>query len=145
MSPKNITLSLAVIVIALFVGMLTQPFSKTQPHTELLNKMEAAETFADEARAISLSMPLLDYKIIGLYADSLLSTLVHLNHDWVIFVTTQEGFEKYTDDIAELNESIDRLRIEFYMEKTMRDLRHNILELDQWKKKIDKKIEKYST
>ena len=142
MSPKNITLSVAVIVIAMFVGMVTQPFSKTQPHTELLAKIESAESFRDEAKALALSMPLLPDTLIISVADSLLATLVTLNRDWVIFVLTEEGFEDYTDDIEELNKSLESIRMDYEIAKTLRKMDKRIKDLKDWQKRWDKKSKK---
>ena len=132
MSPKNITLSIAVFVLAFFVGMITHPITKSQPHTKLLDKIESAEAFRDEARALALSMPLLPDTIVNSVADSLLVTLVTLNRDWVIFVLTEEGFEKYTDNIEELNKSLESIRMDYEQTKMMRSLSKSIRELKKF-------------
>jgi len=129
MSPKNITLSIVVIVLVFFVGMITHPITKSQSHTKLLAKIESAEAFRDEARALALSMPLLPDTIVNSVADSLLITLVTLNRDWVIFVLTEEGFEKYIDGIEELNKSLESVRMDYEQTKMMRSLSKSIREL----------------
>lgn len=131
MSPKNITLSIVVIVIALFLGVITHPFTKSQSQKELLTEIESAENYYNKARALALSMPLLPDTIVNIIADSLLVTLVTLNNEWVIFVLTEKGFEKYINGIEELNGSLAAVRMNYEHTKIIRSLTKSTNELEQ--------------
>jgi len=122
----EITILGFIIFIIFGIGYFTHPFSPTAAEQKLDDKIESAEAFRDEARALALSMPLLPDTIVNSVADSLLVTLVTLNRDWVIFVLTEEGFEKYTDDIEELNRSLESIRMDYELTKTLRSLRKSI-------------------
>ena len=122
----EITILGFIIFIIFGIGYFTHPFSPTAAEQKLDDKIESAEAFRDEARALALSMPLLPDTIVNSVADSLLVTLVTLNRDWVIFVLTEEGFEKYTDDIEELNRSLESIRMDYEITKTFRNLRKSI-------------------
>ena len=88
----------------------------------LENKIENAESFYDEAKALSLSMPLLSDSVVFTVADSLMITIIDLNRTWVIFVSTQEGFETYTPEVENLNNDIDELRLEYEVAKVFRGI-----------------------
>ena len=128
------------IISAIILGVLifegTFRFVHPKHEQEFEAKIQSVETYYDEAKAISLSMPLLGDSIIGVYADSLLSCLVHLNHDWVIYVKTHEGFGRYTEEIEELNERVDRLRIEYEFVRAIRKINRGMKQMEkEWNKK----------
>lgn len=141
---------LVYILLAIILGILiwqgTFRLVNPKHEQEFEAKIQSVETYYNEAKAISLSMPLLGDSIVGVYADSLLSCLVHLNHDWVIYVKTHEGFENYTEEIEELNERVDRLRIEYELVRSVREINRSLRQMEDWKKRLEKQQErKYST
>ena len=76
-------------------------------------------------------MPLLSDSIVVVTSDSLLTTLIQLNREWIVIVKTEEGFEEYTHDIQKLNETLDRLRLKYEMEKGVRLIRRGMRELEE--------------
>jgi len=134
-----------IIIIFLSLGYYTQPHGKPTSQKIFEQKIERAETYYDEAKAISLSMPLLNDSIIAIYSDSLLQMLVTLNHDWVIFVKTNDGFEDYTEKIENLNTKLDELRVRYYQELFMRHLNRTIQRNKEMQKKLDEQIKKLET
>jgi hypothetical protein len=112
-----------------------KPLIVSKERQKFEKKIESVENYYDEAVAMSLSMPLLNDSIVNSYADSLLDVLVYFNLDWIIFVRTERGFENYTDEIKKLNEKVDKLRVEFELEITMRELRREMREMEQYEKR----------
>ena len=134
-----------IIIMFLAFGYYIQPNEKPTPQKIFENKIERAETYYDEAKAISLSMPLLNDTIIKTYGDSLFLMLITLNHDWVIYVKTQEDFEEYTEEIEKMNKKLDELRLKYHHELFMRDLDRTIKRGKELQRKWDKEIDKYET
>lgn len=143
---KGFKFSVVIIIIVAFIlGITTHPFSKPANHKIFLNKIHSAEAYYNEAKALSLSMPLLPDSLVGVIADSLLVTLVKLNESWVIFVISEDGFEKYTEDIEHINESLDYLRVKYVLENAMRNILKGIRDMKEEIKKWDDEAKKYST
>ena len=94
----------------------------------LENKMEAAESLYNKAKALSLSMPLLSDSIVFTVADNLLVTLLDLNYTWVIFVSTQDNFEHFTSEVEDLNNDLDKLRLEYEVVKIFRGMKNQLKE-----------------
>ena len=94
----------------------------TEEQEFLENKISGAEAYYDKAKAYALSMPLLDDSIVNSVSDSLLVTMIDLNYTWVMYVGSQEGFEKFTDEVSALNDKMDELRIEYELVKTVRNI-----------------------
>jgi len=114
---------IAFIIFIMFgIGYRTQPFAPAKAKIELEEKIEAAEDYYEEAKALALSMPLLNDSAVGLIADSLMITLIDLNRTWVIFVKTQDEFKHYTEDIETLNTNLEMIRMRYEMEKGIRDV-----------------------
>ena len=134
-----------IIIIFLALGYYTHPLTPPESQKKFEAKIETCEAYFNEAKAISLSMPLLNDTILAVYADSLFITLVTLNHDWVVYVKTQEGFEKYTEEIEGLNSKIDGLRLKYTHELVMRSLNRTILRNKELHKKWEDESEKYET
>ena len=134
-----------IIIVMFSIGYNTHPFRKPTPQKKFEQKIVIAETYYEEAKAISLSMPLLNDTILAVYADSLFITLVTLNHDWVVYVKTQEGFEKYTTKIENLNGDLDGLRLKYTHELLMRSINRTILRNKEFQKKWKQESEKYDT
>jgi len=124
-----------IILVIFGLGYRTHPFTKPQPQKVFESKIEAAEDYYQEAKALSLSMPLLNDSVVNLIADSLIVTLIELNRTWVIFVRTQNGFEEYTEDIETLNKNLENIRLRYEFERGMRILIRDL-------KKITPRIEK---
>jgi len=134
-----------IITVAFILGITTHPFSKPANHKAFLNKIHSAEAYYDEVKALSLSMPLLPDSLVGVIADSLFVTLVKLNESWVIFVMTEDGFEKYMEDIELMNESLDYLRVKYVVENAMRNILKGIRNMEEELNKWENKAKKYST
>ena len=96
-------------------------------------KIENAELFREEAKALSLSIPLLSDSVIAVTSDSLYTTLIQLNRAWIIFVKSEDGFEEYTRDIANLNETLDELRVQYEVERTWRRLKRGVRKFQEFK------------
>ena len=133
---------LSAIILGILIWQGTFRLVHPKYEQEFKTKIESVETYYDEAKAISLSMPLLGDTIVSMYADSLLSCLVRLNHEWVIYVKTHEGFEKYTEQIEELNQRVDKLRIEYEIVRGVRAINRNLKQQEEWKKRWEKQQER---
>lgn len=130
---------IALIILVIFgVGYHIQPFQPAKAKIDLENRIDAAEDYYQEAKALALSMPLLNDSAVSLISDSLIITLVELNMSWVVFVRTQDGFESYTDDIQTLNTNLEALRVRYNFERDMRKLVRDLKNITPRIKKKEK-------
>lgn len=144
-SATSLWLYVLFVIVVVVVLWIFYPKFIPEERKALENKIESAESFYNEAKALSLSMPLLNDSVVYVVADSLLATIVDLNQTWVIYVRTQEGFENYTSEIEKLNNNIDRLRVEYEVAKVFRGIENFLKEGErlqrEWKERKRRKIE----
>ncbi len=105
-----------------------KPIFQSKEQQVFEREYKKAESFYDEAKALSLSMPLLSDSIVFVVADSLLATLVGLNHDWMIFVSKDRGYENYILRVETLNNKIDKVRLEYEIVKAFRGMKNMLKE-----------------
>jgi hypothetical protein len=133
---------IGIIVVLMFlifgVGYNTHPLTKAQPQKVFEDRIEDAKMYYEEAKALSISMPLLNDSAVNVISDSLMVVLIELNHSWVIYVRTQEGFEKYTEEISTLNRDIGIIRTEYEVAKGMRVLMKDLRRITPRLKKKEK-------
>ena len=115
------------------------PWRTPKAHKPLVAKIENAELFREEAKALSLSIPLLSDSIVAVTSDSLYNTLIQLNRALVIFVKSEKGFEEYTRDIEMLNKSLDELRVKYEIERTWRRVKRGVRELEKFNRRMQPK------
>jgi hypothetical protein len=136
---------LSVIVIGVVLWIFYPKIFPQAQHQENFEKeYDKAESFYDEAKALSLSMPLLSDSIVFVVADSLLATLVEFNHDWMTFVSKDMGYEKYNSQVERLNNKIDKVRLEYEVAKAFRGIKNMLKEEEirkrQWIENKKKKL-----
>ncbi len=136
-SPKYGMIVLFIMMFIVSIGLVMSHFYSKE-RIAIENKIETCEDYRDKAKALALSMPLLPDTIVNSVADSLLITLVDLNMGWIIFVLTEDDFEDLTDDIDELNKSLESVRRDYEMTKSMRSLNKDIKELKDFQNKMNK-------
>ena len=118
---------LFIIVVALVLRIFFPQFYP-QDQRNFEKEYEKAESFYDEAKALSLSMPLLSDSVVFIVADSLLVTLVDFNRDWVLFVSKDMGYENYSSRVETLNNNIDNVRLEYEIAKAFREIKNFLRE-----------------
>ena len=99
-----------------------------QDQQKFEKEYDKTESFYKEAKALSLSMPLLSDSVVFIVADSLLTTLVEFNHNWVIFVNKDSGYERYNSQVESLNNKIDAVRLEYEIAKAFREIKNFLRE-----------------
>ena len=129
---SGVVIAVFIIAVAIY-SWNTCPYRTPKSHKPLVAKIENAELFREEAKALSLSIPLLSDSVIAVTSDSLYTTLIQLNRAWIIFVKSEDGFEEYTRDIANLNETLDELRVQYEVERTWRRLKRGVRKFQEFK------------
>ena len=121
------------------VGYHTHPLTKPNPQRVFENQIEDAKMYYEEAKALSLSMPLLNDSAVSSIGDSLMITLIDLNRSWVIFVKTQKDFKHYTNDIQTMNTNLESLRVKYEFERGMRHIMRGLQNITPRIEKREKK------
>jgi len=128
-----------IILIFFGIGYRVQPFAPMKAKVELEAKISDAEDYYEEAKALSLSMPLLNDSAVSSIGDSLMITLIDLNRSWVIFVKTQKDFKHYTNDIQTMNTNLESLRVKYEFERGMRHIMRGLQNITPRIEKREKK------
>jgi len=130
---------IAFIILVIFgVAYHTHPLTKVKEKIAFEDRIEAAENYYEEAKALSLSMPLLNDSTLILISDSLGIVLLELNMSWVIYVRTQKGFQEYTEEIRTLNTNIGGIRSMYMMARDLRVLTRDLRNITPRIKKKEK-------
>lgn len=138
---------LLVIVIALIIAAVawgTHPLNEPKSHKILTNEIENAESFYQEAKALSLSMPLLSDSLLVVTVDSIETTLIELNKIWICFVKTEEDFSQYSSTIQRLNQNLQSLQVTYLTHITIRGVQQFLEEGRKLFKREEKKTETYT-
>ncbi len=118
-------------------------FPQEQAQHIFEKEYDNAESFYNEAKALSLSMPLLSDSVVFIVADSLFTTLIEFNRDWVMFVNKDKGYERYNSQVERLNNKLDKLRVEYEVAKAFRGIKNFLKEGErlqrEWNVKKKKK------
>lgn len=102
-------------------------------------KIETCEDYYDRAKAFSISMPLLSDSVVFSHADGLYETIIDLNKSWVRYVATHDDYQRFTEEIQELTNELDALRVQYEFARTFRELRNTLPYPHQHEKKKEKK------